>query len=895
MKRMTSREIREMWLKYFSQNGHKIVPSASLIPHDDDTLLWINAGVAPLKSYFDGSEVPVSKRLTNVQKCIRTNDIENVGVTKRHHTFFEMMGNFSIGDYFKEEAIEFAYNLLTGKDWFDIPVDLLYVTAFPDDVDTINKWISLGMDPSHIIKLADNFWEIGPGPCGPDTEIFFDRGSKYDKEGDALEKFKAGEDNERFVEIWNNVFSQYNSEEGKERSEYKELPSKNIDTGAGLERWACVFQDADSNFDTDLFLPIINQIEELSGLIYDGSMPFKVLADHIRALTFALADGAIFENVGRGYILRRLLRRSVRYGKKLGLTGLFMYKLVDSVVMIMKDFYPNLEEKQAHVKALIMQEEELFNKTLVQGEKRLYELMDESLDNTISGYDVFKLYDTYGFPYELTLEYLEEKGYTTNRSEFDKYMALQKQMSKSNTHHESAMQQQNELLLKYKEPSEFLYDKYKLKSKVQALILNNEMVDKLSREGLVVLKETCFYATSGGQVNDTGMIIGEGFKARVVDVYKAPNGQHIHKIRLLSGVIKNGDDCELILDEERRHLIEANHSSVHLLQYALREIISKDITQAGSRVDDTTLRFDFNYFGKITDKELVEVENLVNKLIKEKIKRVTSLKKMEEIDKKEVMALFGEKYHDIVRLVEFNKSKELCGGTHVKNTGDIKKFAILSFVNKGSNTYRIEAATDKRIKEQMLTFSKTYNDEIVKLIIKAKSILQEAKNYGIELDFDLSIEEEVASCYQDIVDLKDHLTSLQENVKVLEKEFIKSKEEKLVKSLSSLEEDIQEIKGVNVLLKKVNNMDINSLKQVMDNLANEYENIFILIANITDDNVNFLARSNSSLNAGLVVKNASIKSLGNGGGSPKFAQGGGKTTSEIENIFNEIIDGLMNE
>lgn len=895
MRKMTSREIREMWLKYFSENGHKIVPSASLIPHDDDTLLWINAGVAPLKSYFDGSEVPVSKRLTNIQKCIRTNDIENVGVTRRHHTFFEMMGNFSIGDYFKEEALEFAYNLLTGKEWFDIPTNLLYVTVFPDDVDTINKWISLGMDPDHIIKLEDNFWEIGPGPCGPDTEIFFDRGEKYDKDGDALEKFKNGEDNERFVEIWNNVFSQYNSEEGKERSEYNELPSKNIDTGAGLERWACVFQDADSNFDTDLFLPIINQIEEMSGLIYDGSMPFKVLADHIRALTFALSDGAIFENAGRGYILRRLLRRSVRYGKKLGLTGLFMYKLVDSVVMIMKDFYPNLVEKQAHVKALIMQEEELFNKTLVQGEKRLYELMDESLDNTISGYDVFKLYDTYGFPYELTLEYLEEKGYTTSRSEFDKYMSLQKQMSKNNTHHENAMQQQNELLLKYKEPSEFIYDKYKLKSKVQALILDNSLVDKINKEGLVIFNETCFYATSGGQVNDTGMIIGENFKARVLDVYKAPNGQHIHKIKLLSGVIKKDDDCELLLDEERRKLIEANHSSVHLLQYALRQIISKDIHQAGSKVDDTTLRFDFNYFGKITDEELIKVEEMVNNLIDKEIKRVTSMKKMEEIDKNEVMALFGEKYHDIVRLVEFGGSKELCGGTHVKNTGDIKKFAILSFTNKGSNTYRIEATVNKRIKSQMLEFSKPYNDEIVKLIIKAKSIIQEAKNYGFELDFDLSIEDEVANSYEEIVSLKNHLTLLQENVKLLEKEFNKLKEEKLVKSLSTLEEDIQEVNGTNILLKKVNNMDVNSLKQVMDNLANEYDNIFILIANINGDNVNFLSRSNSSINAGLIVKKASIKSLGNGGGSPKFAQGGGKTTSEIENIFNEIIMGLSNE
>ena len=403
MKKMTSKEIRKMWLDYFVSKGHKVVASAPLIPKDDDSLLWINAGVTPLKKYFDGSVVPESRRITNIQKCIRTNDIENVGVTRRHHTFFEMMGNFSIGDYFKNEACEFVIELLTSDKWFNIPIEKLYFTVYPDDEFTFNKWKSLGVPVSHIVKLEDNFWEIGEGPCGPDSEIFFDRGEKYDYDGKALEHFTKGEDNERYVEIWNNVFSQFNSKEGVERCEYKELPSKNIDTGAGLERWACIFQDADSNFDTDLFLPIINQIEELSGTIYDGSMPYKVMADHIRALTFSLADGASFDNVGRGYIIRRLLRRSVRYGRKLGLKGTFMYKLVDSVVANMEDVYPYLKEKKELVKELIKEEEELFLKTLDNGEKKLAELMDLSIDNTISGSDAFKLYDTYGFPFELTL------------------------------------------------------------------------------------------------------------------------------------------------------------------------------------------------------------------------------------------------------------------------------------------------------------------------------------------------------------------------------------------------------------------------------------------------------------------------------------------------------------
>ena len=895
MRKMTSREIRDMWLKYFSERGHLIVPSANLIPKDDDTLLWINAGVTPLKRYFDGSEVPVSKRITNIQKCIRTNDIENVGVTRRHHTFFEMMGNFSIGDYFKEEAIEFAYNLLTGKEWFDIPVEKLYVTVFPDDTDTIKKWESMGMLPDHIIKLADNFWEIGPGPCGPDTEIFFDRGSKYDPEGDALKKFRNGDDNERFVEIWNNVFSQFNSEEGKDRSEYKELPSKNIDTGAGLERRACIFQDADSNFDTDLFMPIINQIEEMSGVIYNGEMEFKVIADHIRALTFALADGATFENFGRGYILRRLLRRSVRMGHKLGLSGLFIYKLVDVVVNNMKDVYPYLTDKIVHVKTLIMQEEELFGKTLKDGEKKLNELMDESLNNKISGADAFKLYDTYGFPFELTLEYLQEKGFTTDRSEFDEYMAKQKELSKSNVHHENAMNTQNELLLKYMEKSEFIYDKYRMKANIISLIENDKLVDKITKEGYVILDKTCFYATGGGQVNDTGMIIGDTFKARVIDVFKAPNGQNVHQVKVLSGVVKC-DEVELVIDEERRKKIEANHSSVHLLQYSLRTLIDKTIAQNGSRVDDVTLRFDFTTSTKITDDMLISVEEKVNKMIKEKIKRVTTLKSINEIDKSEVMALFNEKYGDVVRLVEFNGSKELCGGTHVKNTSDIEVFSILSFESKGSNVYRIEAATGANNQEQLLKFSKKYLDDINKLTIKAKSIVQEADNEHIKLGYKVKNIPTIVNSYKDIVRLKNELSVLVDEVKTLEKEYTKVKEDKLVKSLSNLKDDVISINNCSLLLKKVENMNINSLKQVMDNLVNEYKDIFILLANVNGDTVNLLARSNNSkLNAGVILKDAATTCLGNGGGSPTFAQGAGKDITKIDEVFDKIKKDISNE
>ncbi len=820
MKYLSSKEIRAMWLKYFSEHGHMIVPSASLIPQNDDTLLWINAGVTPLKRYFDGSEIPISRRLTNIQKCIRTNDIENVGVTRRHHTFFEMMGNFSIGDYFRDEAIGFAFELLTSEEWFAIPKEKIYVTVFPDDNDSINRWIEVGLPKDHLVPLEDNFWEIGPGPCGPDTEIFYDRGEAYDPDGDAYEKFLRGDDNERFIEIWNNVLSQYNSEPGKERKDYQELPSKNIDTGAGIERWACIFQNADSNFDTDLFMPIIEQVEKLSGVIYDGSMPFKVIADHIRTLTFALADGAVFENVGRGYILRRLLRRSVRFGKKLGLHGQFMYKLVDSVVENYRDVYPYLVSKNARIKTLIMREEELFNRTLASGEKKLMELMDESIDKTISGLDVFKLYDTYGFPYELTLEYLEEKGYTTSREEFDKYMNEQKDNSKNNQHHESSMQQQNELLLNFKDKSEFVYDEYQLDAKVIALIKDNEMVDEITDNGYVIFDKTCFYATSGGEVADTGTITGKSFNASVTDVTKGPNGQNIHEIKVNSGSIKMGGTYHLALDEERRVSIEHNHSSVHLLQYALRSLISKEIAQAGSYVIDNYLRFDFNYLGKITDEELVSVEKKVNELIKKGISREIEFKKLSEINKEEVMALFSEKYGDIVRLVTFGESKELCGGCHTKNTKDIKLFAITSFTNKGSNTYRIEASTGTYIKDELLKIAKPLLDEINKLNIKGQTIMQEANSNGIDIKFENLVVKEEFTSYQDLINLKNNLSKLQENVKVIEKDYFKNKEEKLVKELNVLEEDIQEVNSNNYLLKIVNDIDVNSLKQVLDNLVN---------------------------------------------------------------------------
>ena len=461
MKYMSHDEIRKTWFRFFEEKGHKVYDSAPLIPINDKSLLWINAGVAPLKKYFDGREVPDSRRIVNIQKCIRTNDIENVGITKRHQTFFEMMGNFSVGDYFKKEAIEYAFELLTSPEYFGIDKDLIYVTVYTEDMDAKEEWIRVGLDESHIIPLKENFWEIGEGPCGPDSEIFYDRGEKYDVDNTAFSKFQHDEDQERYVEIWNNVFSQFNAKEGIPRKDYQELPSKNIDTGAGLERWCCIFQGVDSNFETDLFKPIIHHIEELSSYNYVGQKEFKIIADHIRAITFALADGAVFENVGRGYVLRRLLRRSVRNGKALNLECPFLYKLVSDVVDVMKEAYPYLSEKRAEVEALVLEEEKLFLKTLEAGERRLKELVEESLDGTISGEDAFKLYDTYGFPFELTEEYLIDLGYKVSKEEFDQFMTLQKEQAKKNAKTKSSMASQKKVLLDFKDSSEFVYGLYR--------------------------------------------------------------------------------------------------------------------------------------------------------------------------------------------------------------------------------------------------------------------------------------------------------------------------------------------------------------------------------------------------------------------------------------------------
>ncbi len=889
MKYMSHDDIRETWFRFFTNKGHKIYDSAPLVPINDDSLLWINAGVAPLKKYFDGREVPDSRRIVNIQKCIRTNDIENVGITKRHQTFFEMMGNFSIGDYFKNEAIAFAFELLTSPDYFDIDKELIYVTVYTEDEEAKKRWIEVGLDESHIVPLAENFWEIGEGPCGPDSEIFFDRGEKYDLDGDAFQKFQRDEDQERYVEIWNNVFSQFNSKEGVDRKDYKELPSKNIDTGAGLERWCCIFQNVDSNFETDLFKPIIKHIEELSTFDYEGQKEFKIIADHIRAITFALADGAAFENFGRGYVLRRLLRRSVRFGKAIGLECPFLYKIVSDVIDVMKEAYPYLISKRAEVEALVLEEEKLFLRTLEAGEKRLKELVSSSTDGKISGEDAFKLYDTYGFPFELTEEYLEELGYTVSREEFDKYMAAQKEQSKANVKNVSSMASQKKVLLDFVDKSEFVYGVFRLKSEILAIFSKDERVDSIDHDTYIAVKRTCFYAESGGQVSDTGMIIGDTFKARVVDVFKAPNGQHIHKVRLLDGEIHVGDTCELVLDKERRVRIQSNHSSVHILQYSLQQIVSKDIKQAGSYVDEDKLRFDFTYSGKLNDQLLLEVETFANNMINEHIIVSTEVMPLDKAMKLGAMALFSEKYGETVRVVKIGKSIELCGGTHAVNTKDIKSLAITTCESKGSNVYRIEAVTGDKISSALYDVIKPYNDEKIKLLMKAREILDDARNHGIHLNFEVNLSNEKPTGYKDVIYYRNELQYVHQEVKDLEKTYNDMKEKSALQNLDIYYEHIYKKNDTSILVMKLHDKEMSLIKSIADSLMNEMKTGIIFFANvIKGESVQFVAKSNCSCPAGEIVKKASLACSGNGGGSPVFAQGGGKDISSLDDIIKNI-------
>lgn len=884
---LSSSEIRQMFLDFFESKGHLIVPSASLIPENDPSILWTNAGVAPLKKYFDGREVPPKKRLTNAQKCIRTNDIEAVGDTY-HHTFFEMLGNFSIGDYFRDEALSYAWELLTSKNYFNIPIDKLYVTVYPDDKETYDKWLSLGLDESHIIKCEGNFWDIGPGPCGPDSEIFYDRGEEYDKRGPELIRDEI--DNDRYIEIWNNVFSQFNHIDGMERKDFPELPHKNIDTGMGLERLVCVLQNAKTNYDTDLFKPIILEIEKLSGKTYTDQRSFRAIADHVKTLVFALSDGASFSNEGRGYVLRRILRRASRFGRTLGIYEPFMAKLTGSVIKIMEKAYPYLKDNKETIDEIITIEEKTFLKTLEQGEKRLADMVSQN--KKITGEDVFKLYDTYGFPYELTKEILEESNIEVNKEEFDKCMEKQKNMARNAAKKTSGMNVQGDII-NFKEETNFNgYDTLTDSSEVIFVSDLEGNVADIYSEGIVITKTTPFYATMGGQVGDIGIMYNNDMKAEIYATEKSPNGQTMHYIRLINGNIKVGDNVNLEVDKEYRFTTCQNHSATHLLQRSLKDVLGEEVHQAGSLVNNEYLRFDFNYSGKIKDEDIIEVENKVNNMIESQLPAEIKQMPIDEAKKLGAMALFGEKYGDIVRVVKFGNSIELCGGTHVTNTGNIRRFAIKSVESKGLNVFRIEAVCDTNLEREVFNMIKPYNDEMILLLKKAKKIVEEAKEKNIDIKFDISISNEKPVCYKNIIENKEEAAMVKKKVAELEKEYHQKLVNKILENSDKYLNNKKTGKYGDVIIEVFEDSDINLLKQLASNLEPKLNNGIIFLVNKKENSLNFVAKENISLqnefNVGILIKEVSKIAEGNGGGSSTFAQGGGTNVDKLDMIISYV-------
>ena len=894
MKNLKGYEIRQLWLDFWSSKGHDVVPSASLIPNNDPTLLWINAGVAPLKKYFDGREIPTNRRLTNAQKSIRTNDIENVGKTARHHTFFEMLGNFSIGDYFRDEVLPWAFELLTSKEWFDLDPEKLYFTYYPGDEETFNLWRKCGVKEDHLIPVSGNFWEIGEGPCGPDTEIFFDRGTKYDPQDLGPIMIKEDMENDRYIEIWNIVFSQFNSKPGVPRSEYKELPSKNIDTGCGLERVACVMQEVETNYDTDLFMGIINKTEELTNTKYNGEMAYKVIADHVRSTVFALSDGATFSNEGRGYVLRRILRRAVRYAKKLGVKEPLLYKLVPACIETMKVFYPYLLEQEEIVTKQIKLEEEKFLSTLESGEKRLLDYIKSNEESkVITGEVAFLLYDTFGFPFELTLELAEENGFEVDEQGFRDQLAKQKERARKARVQDQSMNVQNEEMMKYKDEIEFVgYDTLECNSKVIAIFKDGNRVNEANGKVIIVLDKTPFYGIMGGQIGDKGEILLNGETFDVDDTIKLPNGQNACVVSMDEATIKVGDEVKSIVDANRRHNIEKNHSATHLLNESLRKVIGSHVAQQGSNVSDECLRFDFNNFTLLNSEEILNVEKLTKEQIEKGLEVKTFEMELEEAKKLGVQAMFGEKYGKVVRVVDMDFSKELCGGTHVKNTKDIDEFVILNVESKGSGIFRVTAATGSKAKEAIENELEYTLNEINMLKNKANEIVSSAKEKNIDLKFECRELPTLTLTYQTILDYKAYLELLKEEVKNLDKVYNKQLREQNTVSMDDFLNNVLEINKINVIIQKVEGIDVSAAKDLADRLSDKLGQSVIVLA-IVSDKVVFVVKSKvKEVNAGQIAKMAAMITLGNGGGRPDFAQAGGKDVTKVDEALQTVKEEL---
>ncbi|ANU19231.1 alanine--tRNA ligase [Planococcus plakortidis] len=869
MKNLKAEDIRQMYLDFFKEKGHDVEPSAPLVPFEDPSLLWINSGVATLKKYFDGRVIPENPRIVNAQKSIRTNDIENVGKTARHHTFFEMLGNFSIGEYFKKEAIHWAWEFLTDEKWIGFEADKLSVTIHPEDEEAYAIWLNeVGVPAERIIRLEGNFWDIGEGPSGPNSEIFYDRGESYGNDPEDPELYPGGE-NERYLEIWNLVFSQFNHNPDHT---YTPLPKQNIDTGMGLERMASVVQDVPTNYDTDLFVPIIEKTSEISGKSYGESqehdMAFKVIADHVRTVAFAIGDGALPSNEGRGYVLRRLLRRAVRYSKKLGIEKPFMYQLVPVVGEIMQSFYPEVKGKEDFIVRVMKLEEERFLETLHDGLEILSAVAEKQKQaghSEIPGEDVFRLYDTYGFPVELTEEYAEDEEMTVDHAGFERAMSEQRERARNARQNVNSMQTQSEVLGNIKEESEFIgYSHTVADAEIVAIVKDGELVDSAQEgeEVQLVLDRTPFYAESGGQIADKGALTNDLVTASVLDVKKAPNGQNLHTVRVDSGELTKTAVKAKVDASERRHTVK-NHTATHLLHQALKDVLGTHVNQAGSYVGPDRLRFDFSHFGQVTKDELATIEQAVNEKIWEGIEVESGYHNLQEAKDMGAMALFGEKYGDVVRVVAISDySLELCGGIHVANTSEIGVFKIVSESGIGAGVRRIEALTGKGAYMSMKQSEKTLDEAASLLKANPRDLVQKVESAQGEIK---SLQRENESLLQKIANAQS----------------------------GELLESARKVGDVTVLSAKVQAKDNNQLRQMVDDLKAKFEQAVIVLGASDGDKVMLAAGVSKNIagkdyHAGNIVKAVAEQCGGKGGGRPDMAMAGAKNPEQLDTALESV-------
>ena len=877
-------ELRRMYLEFFESKGHLAMKSFSLVPHNDNSLLLINAGMAPLKPYFTGQEIPPRRRVTTCQKCVRTGDIENVGKTARHLTFFEMLGNFSFGDYFKHEAIAWSWEFLTKV--LGLEEDRLYPSIYGEDDEAFDIWTKeVGVAPEKITRFyrdpetgeCDNFWEHGAGPCGPCSEIYYDRGEKY---GCGKPDCKVGCDCDRFMEVWNNVFTQFN---GDGHGGYEELENKNIDTGMGLERLAVVMQDVDSVFDIDTMKAIRDKVCELCGKTYQtdalDDVSIRLITDHIRSSTFLISDGVMPSNEGRGYVLRRIIRRAARHGRMLGIEGTFLAKIAQVVIDESKDGYPELEEKKDFILKVLTQEEEKFAKTIDQGLNILSE-MEEKMQSqgkkVLSGEDAFKLYDTYGFPIDLTEEILEEKGFSYDEAGFEACMEKQRQTARGARKETNYMGADANVYNDIDSPitTEFVgYDCLDSREKVAFLTTQDEVVEALSDgdKGSIIVAKTPFYATMGGQQGDKGIIKSATGTFVVEDTVKVVGNRVAHVGYVSEGMISSDDEVELRVDKVLRAKTCRNHSATHLLQKALREVLGTHVEQAGSYQDGERTRFDFSHFSAMTADEIAKVEAIVNEKIAEAIPVETAVMSVDEAKKTGAMALFGEKYGEKVRVVSMGDfSKEFCGGTHVKNTGEISAFKIISESGVAAGVRRIEAIT---------------GDNVFAYYAKLEDELNQAAKV-------------VKSTPANLVDRLEHLMA---ELKALqsENESLKSKAAK--DALGDVMDQVAEVKGVKLLATSVDGVDMNGLRDLGDQLKEKLGDGVVVIASSCDGKVNLIAMATDSAmaagaHAGNLIKAIASKVGGGGGGRPNMAQAGGKNPAGIPDAIAEAktaLEGML--